>query len=125
VSAWTTNNRLGGEIHIAVDLRTGADGAAVRAILDEELAKPLDPDGLVRQATRREASTIWSLTGLTRRAQMLHRYALYTDDADGLAAELALYRAVTPASATAAVARWTRPDAMVEVETRPMPLLPG
>ena len=123
VSAWTTNNRLGGEIHVAIDLRTGADGAHARAILDEELAKPLDPDGLLRQATRREAATIWSLTGLTRRAQMLHRYALYTDDADGLAAELARYRAVTPASATAAVQHWMRADAMVEVETQPAQLL--
>ena len=38
VSAWTINGRLGGEVHVVVDLRTGADPAAVRAILDEECA---------------------------------------------------------------------------------------
>ncbi len=117
VSAWTVNSRLGGEIHVAVDLQTGADPARVRAILDAELAVPLDRAALVRQVTRREAATIWSLTGLVRRAQMLHRYALYTDEADGLAADLARYRTVTPESTAAAVSRWVRADGMVEVET--------
>jgi len=120
VSAWTTNSRLCGELHISVDLRTGADPAAVRAILDEELSRPADPVGLERATTRREAGAIWGLTGLARRAQLLQRYALYTQDPDGLAADLARYRAVTAASADAAVARWARPDAMVEVETRPI-----
>ena len=117
VSAWTVNSRLGGEIHVSVDLRTGADPAAVRAILDEEVARPCDADGLERAATRREAAAIWGLTGLSRRAQLLQRYAMYTSNPDGLAGDLASYRAVTPASATAAVARWARPDRMVEVMT--------
>jgi zinc protease len=120
VSAWTQNTRLGGELHVSVDLRSGADPAAVRAILDEEVARPCDPEGLARAATRREAGAIWGLTGLARRAQMLQRYALYTSDPDGLAADLARYRQVTAASATAAVARWARPEGMVEVETRPL-----
>jgi predicted Zn-dependent peptidase len=120
VSAWTANTRLGGEVHVSVDLRTGADPAAVRAILDEEVARPCDPGGLARATTRREAGAIWGLTGLARRAQLLQRYALYTGEPDGLAADLARYRAVTAASANAAVARWVRPDAMVEVETRPV-----
>ncbi|MEO8553337.1 MAG: pitrilysin family protein [Kofleriaceae bacterium] len=120
VSAWTTNSRLGGEVHISVDLRTGADPAAVRAILDEELVRPSDRVGLERAATRREAGAIWGLTGLARRAQLLQRYALYTTNPDGLAADLARYRDVTVASADAAVARWTRPDQMIEVETQPI-----
>jgi predicted Zn-dependent peptidase len=119
VSAWTSNTRLGGEIHVSVDLRTGADPAQVRAILDEEVARPCDPNGLARAATRREAASIWGLTGLARRAQLLQRYALYTGDPDGLAADLARYRAVTVESANAAVARWVRPEACIEVETLP------
>ncbi|MEP6862371.1 MAG: pitrilysin family protein [Deltaproteobacteria bacterium] len=119
VSAWTSNTRLGGELHVSVDLRTGADPAAVRAILDEEVARPCDPEGLARAATRREAGAIWGLTGLSRRAQILQRYALYTNEPDGLAADLERYREVTAARANAAVARWARPDGMVEVETRP------
>jgi len=119
VSAWTTNSRLGGEVHVSVDLRSGADPSAVRQILDEEVARPSDADGLARAATRREAGAIWGLNGLARRAQLLQRYALYTSEPDGLAADLARYRTVTAATADAAVARWVRPDAMVEVTTQP------
>jgi predicted Zn-dependent peptidase len=119
VSAWTVNSRLGGELHVTVDVQTGADRARVRAILDRELAAPIDREALARQLTRREAASIWSLTGLTRRAQLLHRYALYTPEPDGMAADLARYRTVTPETATAAVQRWARPDAMIEIETVP------
>jgi predicted Zn-dependent peptidase len=62
---------------------------------------------------------MWSLTGLARRANMLQRYALYTDNPDGLAADLARYRAVTPSSIEAAMGRWLGPSRMVEVETVP------
>ena len=123
VSAWTTNSRLGGELHIAVDLRPGSDPAAVRAILDAAVTAPIDAESVTRALTRREAGTIWSLTSLVRRVQTLHRYALYTADADGLAEDLARYRAVTCASIDAAVARWLRRDGMVEIETVPAPNL--
>ncbi|MEO7097450.1 MAG: pitrilysin family protein, partial [Polyangiales bacterium] len=69
VSAWTTNGRLGGEIHVAVDLRTGADPAAVRAILDEECAKGLDQRAIDRAVTRREAGTIWSMSTIGSRSK--------------------------------------------------------
>jgi zinc protease len=119
VSAWTTNARLGGEIHVTVDLKPGADAASVRAILDDELAKPLPHSAIARAATRHEAGAIWSLTQLVRRTQTLHRYALYTDEPDGLDADIARYMAVTADAANAAVARWVTPDAMIEVETEP------
>jgi len=120
VSAWTVNSRLGGELHISVDLRSGADPATVRTILDEEIANPPDPEGLERALIRREAGAIWGLSGLARRAQLLQRYAMYTPEPDGLAADLARYRSVTPTSAAAALARWARPEAIVEIETRPL-----
>jgi zinc protease len=120
VSAWTLNGRIGGELHIAVDVRTGADPAAVRAILDEECARGVDAESIARQVTRREASSIWSLSSLSRRANLLQRYALYTDNPDGLAEDLARYRAVTPASIDAAIKRWLPPERMVEVETVPL-----
>jgi zinc protease len=119
VSAWTTNSRLGGEVHVAVDLKPGADADAVRAIVDAQVAAPIEADAVARAATRHEAGSVWSLTGLVRRTQMLHRYALYTDEPDGLATDLARYMRVTPDDVDAAVARWVRPDAMVEIETRP------
>jgi zinc protease len=120
VSAWTLNGRIGGELHVAVDLRTGADPAAVRAILDEECARGVDRESIARQVTRREASSIWSLSSLSRRANLLQRYALYTDNPDGLAADLARYCAVTPASIDAAIKRWLPTERMVEVETVPL-----
>jgi zinc protease len=119
VAAWTVNGRLGGEVHVALDLRTGADPVAARAILDEECAKGIDERAIQRAVTRREAGAIWSLTGLARRAQILQRYVLYTDEPDGLSTELARYRAVTPASVTTAIARWLDPARLVEVETVP------
>jgi zinc protease len=121
VSSWTINNRLGGEFHVVVDLRTGADPAAVRGILDEELSRGVDREAIARQVTRREASAIWSLSSLSRRANLLQRYALYTSEPDGLAADLARYRAVTPDSIAAAMQRWLRPERMVEIETLPIP----
>jgi len=119
VSAWTQNSRLGGEIHVAVDLRSGSDPAAVRAILDEECARGIDESSITRAATRREAAAIWGLSGLTRRAGLVQRYALYNADIDSLAQELRVYREVTPASIGAAIARWLPPAHMVEVTTVP------
>jgi len=117
VSAWATAGRLGGEVHVTIDLRTGADADAVRAILDEECARGIDRRAIDRAVTRREASAVWSLTGLARRAQIIQRHVLYTEQPDGLAAELLRYRAVTPESVAAAMRRWLDPDRMVEVET--------
>jgi predicted Zn-dependent peptidase len=121
VSAWTLNGRIGGELHVAIDLRTGSDPDAVRAILDEECARGIDAASIGRQVTRREASSIWALSSLSRRANLIQRYMLYTDNPDGLAADLARYRAVTPASIDTAIKRWLSPDRMVEVETVPLP----
>ena len=119
VVAWTVNGRVGGELHVAVDLRTGADPNAVRAILDEECARGVDERDIHRTVTRREAAAIWSLTGIARRANIIQRFMLYTDEPDGMATELTRYRAVTPASIDAAIARWLPPDRMVEIETIP------
>ncbi|HUJ57140.1 MAG TPA: pitrilysin family protein [Kofleriaceae bacterium] len=119
VAAWTTNTRLGGELHVAVDARPGADLAEIRAILDDECARPPDATGLARAFSRREAGAIWSLVTLARRAAMLQNYALYTGEPDGLAADLARYREVTPESAAAALARWVDPAHGIEIETVP------
>jgi zinc protease len=119
VSAWTSNGRLGGEVHVAVDLRSGADPAAVRAILDDECRAAIDERAIDRAVTRREAGAIWGLTGLARRAALIQRNMLYRGEPDGLAAELARYRRVTPDSVRGAIARWLDPARMVEIETVP------
>jgi zinc protease len=117
VSAWTVNGRLGGEVHVAVDLRSGADPAAVRAILDEVCHTTVDRCAIERAVTRREAGAIWGLTGLSRRASLIQRDMLYRGEPDGLADELARYRQVTPETIDRTLARWLAPAAMVEVET--------
>ena len=117
VSAWTTNGRLGGEVHVAVDLRSGADPAAVRAILDEACRAEVDDRAIERAVTRREAGAIWGLTGLARRASLIQRHMLYRHEPDGLAAELARYRGVTPDTIRGALAHWLDPARMIEVET--------
>jgi predicted Zn-dependent peptidase len=117
VSAWTTNGRLGGEVHVAVDLRSGADPAAVRAVLDDACRTAIDERAIDRAVTRREASAIWGLTGLPRRASLIQRHMLYRHEPDGLAADLARYRRVTPESILAAAERWLDPARRIEIET--------
>src|SRR5213078_1920925 len=113
VSAWTSNGRLGGEVHVAVDLRSGADPDAVRAILDRECRAGIDERAIARAVTRREAAAIWGLTALARRASLIQRHMLYRHEPDGLTR----YRAVTPATIDRALTRWLDPARMVEVET--------
>ncbi len=119
VSAWVASTRLGGEVHVSVDLRPGADPARVRAILDDAVAQPVDDAAVQRAVTRREAGAIWALTAIARRAQLVQRFVLYRDDPDGLAGELARYRAVTPAGIDRARTTWLQAPRMVEVETVP------
>ena len=69
--------------------------------------------------TRREANAVWGLTALARRAQLLQRFVLYRGEPDGLAAELARYRAVTHAAIATARLRWLDRARMVEVVTVP------
>jgi zinc protease len=122
VQIWQSSTRLGGEFHVVVDLRSGADADAVRAIVDEQLAAvragTLDGRAVARARTRRDAAFLWRLEGLGRRIATLQRYLLYAGTPDGLGPELARYRAVTRDGVIEAAQRWLAPEAMVEVETR-------
>lgn len=122
VSVYQSSTRLGGELHVVVDLRAAADPAKVRALLDDVIARARDgaiaePRAVTRVKTRREAGFLWRLEGLGRRVASLQRYLHHLDDPHGLAVDLARYRAITPAAVTRAAAVLD-PAAMVEVETR-------
>ena len=123
VHCWHQATRLGGEWHVSVDLRTGADPGAVREILDEEIARviaePPAPRALARVLTRREAGILWRLEGLERRASLIQRTMLHEHRPDGLRDELARYRAVTGDSVRAAAATWLAAP-HVEIETVPL-----
>jgi predicted Zn-dependent peptidase len=122
VSAWCEAGRLGGAVHVVVDAPAGADGAAIRAILDDELARArteFDPAVVARVRRRAEAGVIWRLEGLERRAAQLARTMLYHERPDGIAAELAAVRAINADAVVAATRTWLAADAMVEIETVP------
>jgi zinc protease len=119
VQVWQSSTRLGGEFHIAVDLRSGAEPDAVREVVDRALADlVIEPRAVNRAKTRRDAAFLWRLEGLGRRTAALQRYLLYLDDPHGLRHELARYREVTPEAVALAARHWLRHEAMVEVETR-------
>ena len=122
VQAWLDATRIGGSFHVAVDLQSGADAGAIRAILDEELAlaaRAIDGGAAARARNRREAGALWRLDGLESRASQLQRSMLYLERPDGLATELARVRACSAAAITAAAARWLDPARAIEVETVP------
>jgi len=121
VAVYQSSTRLGGELHVIVDLRAEADPAKVRRALDDLLARAgelCDARAVSRVKTRREAGFLWRLEGLSRRVAALQRYLLHLDDPAGLAHDLARYRAITPGSVAKAAAVLD-PAQMVEVETRP------
>jgi predicted Zn-dependent peptidase len=125
VQVWQSSARLGGELHVVVDLRTGADPDAVRAVIDDVLSRAragdptvVDDRSVTRARVRRDAGFLWRLEGIGRRIAALQRYLLFLDDPAGLAVELARYRAITVAGVVAAAAAWLQPDRAIEVETR-------
>jgi len=123
VSAWFTASRLGGEWHVAADLRAGTDPAAVRAILDDELVRAragsITERDLARCRRRREAGSLWRLESVANRSGVIQRGLLYDDDPQGLVRELARDAEVDPDRVAAAARRWLDPARMIEVETVP------
>lgn len=123
VSAWVTAGRRGGEVHVSVDLRSGAAVADVTAILDDELGAlragtAVDDAAVARAVRRREAGLWWRLDGLARRAALLCGSMLATGGPDGPAEELARYARLDRATVTDAARRWLTPGGQVEVVTR-------
>lgn len=121
VAAHVHAGRLGGEIHVTVDVRSGVAIETVAAILDEELAAvcagDLDPRAVARGIARREAAVLWRLDGVARRAALLCGAQLASDDPQGIATELERYAGLDAARVLAAANRWMSPTRMVEVVT--------
>ncbi len=125
VSAHVSSGRLGGEVHITVDVRTGVSIDQVVTILDEELAAvreggaaAVDARSVARGVARREAALLWRLDGVGRRAALLCGAQLATGTPQGVAVELERYTRLDTAAVAAAAARWMAPEQMVEVVTR-------
>ncbi len=127
VGVSASSTRLGGELHVVVDLRGEAEVDAVRAVIDEVLdgvrrgaPAAIDERAVARARTRREAGFVWRLEGLGRRVQAIQRYALYQGDPGWFAADLRRYRAVTLPAVIDAAQAWMSRYGWVEVETRPL-----
>ena len=123
VAVSVSAGRLGGEVHVTVDLATGVDPAAVCAVLDGELAAvrggDVDERAVLRAIRRREAGALWRLDGVGRRAAMLLGAHLATGSVRGIGEALARIRRVTPGAVADAARRWLDPARMAEVVTRP------
>lgn len=98
---------------ITVDVKPGADAAAVGQRLDQlladYLAKGPTADEVLRAATQRVSGTISGLEtvgGFSGKAVTLAEGAVYSDDPGKYKKDLALYAAATPQSVSEAARKW-------------------
>jgi zinc protease len=113
VSAYTQVTRLGGEIHVVVDVRPGTDDALVVAtvarVITHALLHGVSAERIGRIVARRFASSMWSMQALMNRATRLQHWALYGERGlTGLAqrTHAAQMRAIAPSDTIAAAQRW-------------------
>jgi predicted Zn-dependent peptidase len=122
VSAHVQSGRLGGELHLTVDLRAGVEVAEVTAVIDAVMSGVIDGDALeerevVRSVRRREAGLLWRLDGLGRRASLLVGSQLSSEQPQ-VTDELRRYLTTDAARVRAAARRWLGAAGMVQVITR-------
>jgi zinc protease len=114
---------LGGELHLHVTARAGADVAKLEAALREEVAAlrtaPVAAAELERARRTLEVRRLTSLESLDQRADALATWTSVYGDPDHLDEDLAALAAVTPASLQATAARWLADRASVMVVVRP------
>jgi zinc protease len=112
-----------GTFTITVQLRTGADLAEVEKIVGDELDKVrrdnLSDREIARVVTQNEATAIYQLEALMRRAEVLQSYNHYLGNPDSITWDLDRYRKTTPDQVRAAVAKWLAPDHVIELVTLP------
>jgi predicted Zn-dependent peptidase len=125
VSAHVQSGRLGGELHLTVDLRPGVAVAQVTGVIDEIMAGVMAGDGvgleereIARGVRRREAGLLWRLDGLGRRASLLCTSQLSHGDPQ-VADELRRYLATDGVRVRDAARRWLGHERMVQVVTLP------
>jgi predicted Zn-dependent peptidase len=129
VWAYQTGGGGIGELHLGVDLRTGADQAEVERILDQEIERmrrePITQRELDRAVVQREAGFIWALESLRTRMAWLHHYNHHAGDPGYIARDFARYRDATPEGIRGAVEHYFDPAHRVEVITIPAKARPA
>jgi zinc protease len=114
---------LGGQFGIEAMLLPTADPAAVaKAIKDEVAALAAtapSADEIARALRTFEVDSVTGLESLVARADQIATYDFYTGDSSFFAVDLALTRATTAAGVHAAVGKWLRADAYVQMICTP------
>jgi zinc protease len=124
VSCFQSSMQLGGRFTIIATAKPGHDLAALARAIDAELAR-LRTDGPtaeeVEGARNRQLADFYrGLDSLEQRADLLNHYEQLFGDPGGFARDIERYRAVTPASVRAELARVTgQPRVVLRVTPAP------
>ncbi|CAN5164641.1 pitrilysin family protein [soil metagenome] len=121
VSASDSDFHRIGIFDISVDVKPGADVAAVNARLDAILADLIangpTAEEVARVATSTASRRIQALEQVNGKASVLAEGQLYAGDPDHYKKDLAAYASVTPAQVQAAMQKWlTRPVLNITIE---------
>lgn len=124
VSAYAQLSRLGGELHVVVDVRPGSDSgvviSTVQRVLDAAMQRGIASEHIQRIVARRRASAMWSMQSLINRTTRLQHWSLYgerTATAQAQREHATNQRNITTAQTVAAAARWlSAPSVMVRTE---------
>jgi zinc protease len=123
VSANQDASQFSSVFEITVTLRTGADEAEVRRLVDAELDRlrrepPTDRE-VRRTAAGKERGFVFRLESLMARAETLQTYNHYLGDPGRLSWDLDRFRKATPEAVRAAVAASLQPERRIEIVTVP------
>ncbi len=113
VSAYAQLSRLGGELHVVVDVRPGSDITevigAVQRVLDAAIQNGIAAEHIHRIVARRRAGAMWSMQSLINRTARLQHWCLYgerSQTAQAQRSHAADQRSITTSDTIVAAARW-------------------
>ncbi len=114
VDAAQMPTQLGSMLVVSATAAEGVGAAQLEAAVLAEVracaSTAATPSEMERLKNATEHEALDGLQSLLTRATWLNQYWAYTDTPDGLAADLARYRAATAESMRAAAARWLAPE---------------
>jgi predicted Zn-dependent peptidase len=123
VRAGQSGSTFSGQFTITVTLRTGADLAAVKKIVMEEVARvthePLSGKEMARVVAEQESNKVWGLESLIARANTLQSYNQDLGDPDRISWDLDRYRKASADKIRTTAAKYLAPEHMITVVTNP------
>jgi len=124
VSGYQNGSSFSGQFQVSVTLRSDADIAEVKRIVQAEVARVgaelLTDKEIARVIAANEAGTVRTLETALGRAEALQNYNHYLGQADRLTWDLDRYRKATPEAIRATAARYLQPGKVVTVITMPV-----